>query len=535
MELAALPGSGPASGRIEGRTEGVSDGKVTVRLSSGTTMEVPTTETWPPGTAVALATGSDGMVRIVPLQADAALAQTREAIWKALSELMDSPQTAREVSLALAKGDVQKAAELLIPDPEGKPSALLSKPSSLAPPATPSVVDLLAQIEPGRFQARVAGSSRELWTSSELSSPVRFSAKASLLPDGWALWTPVRSGAPTTPPLPDSVTTDAVGARALLRHGGFPQVPDEVVEDLAAYLRASAERLLDEHAQTTQTAFHSDPQKASNPLDPSNKPIAVAQQQLAPESVDKSKGAPVARLDAATAQRAFVAWALEIPVDHPALASLLGKATSLPQLLEALESRLATKSNLHPALANTLSKTLATGRILPEARSELEARILEAMTSPTASREDQPALADTARTLLGERLAELGRDAALRGELVWTKQETRWETERVVVKDRRKRDPKRSPDHHVAEIHLAPKGAGAIDAKLTLDGRILTVHMEAESTETARNLREHLPELRMALENTGLSVSNLEVAKSDAPTTEASRKTGAGGGFDVRA
>jgi flagellar hook-length control protein FliK len=118
---------------------------------------------------------------------------------------------------------------------------------------------------------------------------------------------------------------------------------------------------------------------------------------------------------------------------------------------------------------------------------------------------------------------------------MWTKNDSGWQPERVVVHDRRKRGAHQRPDHHVAEIRLEPKGAGAIDAKLTLDGRILSIRMEAESAETARLLREHLGELRSAIDKLGLSVSGLEVARSDQARGETSRRTGSGGGFDVRA
>ncbi|MBK9578446.1 MAG: flagellar hook-length control protein FliK [Fibrobacterota bacterium] len=554
MELSALPGSGPISGRLEGRTEGVRDGKVSVRLSTGSVVEIPTSEAWQPGTPVTLATGSDGKIQIIPLQIGSALAQARQSLWEALSEVLDNPQTAKEVAQALAKNDFSKAAPLLTPDSSGKPSALLSQPANVAPPATPSVVDLLSQIEPGKFQAQVAGSSWELWSSPELSTPQRLSAKASVLPDGSALWTPVRTSTAATsaPALPDTVKVDSEGARLLLDHAGFQQTPPEVVEDLAHYLRQTAERLLDgqkSHLETPLRANQSlsrspsDAPAASAPIPRPESPIVsdpTAGTTRTPVEPDApastaNKAAAVPRLDAQTAQRALAAWSLEIDTEHPQLSTLLGKGRSLPELLEALQTHLSGKGEHHAELSASVARILGTGKLASQERAELEERILQALSAAKdAPSEDSP-LAQTARSLLGERLGESGRETVWRGETMWTKNETGWQPDRVVVHDRRKRGAQQRPDHHVAEIRLEPKGAGPIDAKLTMDGRILTVRMEAQSAETARTLRDHLGELREALDKTGLTVSGLEVARSSNPQAETSRRTGAGGGLDVRA
>jgi flagellar hook-length control protein FliK len=550
MELSALPGSGPTSGRLEGRTEGVRDGKVTVRLATGAVMEVPTSEAWTPGTPVALAAGSDGKIQIIPLAVNPALLQARQSLWEALSEILGNPQTAKDVSQALAKNDFAKAASLLAADSSGKPSALLSQNAGVLPPTTASVVELLAQIQPGKFQAQVAGSSWELWSSPEVTTPQRLSAKASVLPDGSAVWTPVRTSAIARAIAPESVTADIDGARVLLELSGAPSAPPAVVEDLALYLRQSAMHLLDR--QPPQALGDSRPAQtkdkvAGASVDPS---VPVAKQFPPSESTSRtstpaqvaSESAPLAdkphavsRLDAQTAQRALVAWSLDIASDHPELSALLGKGKSLVQTLESLRTWLAASGERHAALSASVDRVLGSGKLLPDAREELEQRILQAISTPEGAEDPESPLAQTARSLLGERLGESGRDGAWRGETMWTKNDSGWQPERVVVHDRRKRGAHQRPDHHVAEIRLEPKGAGAIDAKLTLDGRILSIRMEAESAETARLLREHLGELRSAIDKLGLSVSGLEVARSDQARGETSRRTGSGGGFDVRA
>jgi hypothetical protein len=464
MELSALPGSGPVSGRLEGRTEGVRDGKVSVRLSTGNVVEIATSEAWQPGTPVALATGSDGKIQIIPLQVASALAQARQSLWEALSEVLADPQKAKDVSQALAKNDFAKAAALLAPDSNGKPSALLSQSANIAPPATPSVVDLLSQIEPGKFQAQVAGSSWELWSSPELSTPQRLSAKALVLPDGSALWTPVRTSAmsaASAPVLPEFVRADVDGARLLLDHAGFQQAPPEIAEDLAHYLRQTAERLLDaqkshleppdrarQALSTRSPSERADPTPLHHPETPvaANAPLGTPR----PVGEDPSLALPnkpsaAPRLDAPTAQRALAAWSLEIEADHPQLAALLGKGRALPELLEALQTHLSGKGGTHAELSASIARILGTGKLAPQARAELEERILQALSSAQDATSDDSPLAQTARSLLGERLGETAHEAVWRGETMWTKNQTGWEPQRVVVHDRRKRTAQQRP------------------------------------------------------------------------------------------
>ncbi|HOX50877.1 MAG TPA: flagellar hook-length control protein FliK [Fibrobacteria bacterium] len=534
MELSALPGSGPASTRLEGRTEGVRDGRVAVRLSSGSVLEIETSEAWPPGTPVVLAAGSDGRIQILPKAQGNVLSEARQALWEALERILPKPQAAAGIAQALAKNDYAQAASLLEPAADGSPSSLLSRPAQIVPPSSASIVDLLSQVEPGRFQARVAGVSWELWSSSELSTPQRFPAKASILPNGAAIWTPTQTtDRPPSAPLPDFVKTDIQGARLLLGQVDASQAPPEVAQDLAAFLRRVAERR-SESRPTTTGRPPSDPPPppgpASNPPGPSASPESAA-----------SGANTTSRLDTPTALRALVAWSLGMDAEHPGLPGLMGKGSSLPDILEGLANHLSRgERKTDPDLQATLSRILATGRLGPEERMLLEEQIQKALARPSDSaaldtEPEKPQLADAAKALLGERLGELGRDLLVRGETVWIRQEAGWRQERIVVHDRRRRGPEERPDHHVAQIRLEPRGAGTIDAKLVLDGRNLTVRMEADSSATVQLLRDNLSDLREALDRTGLFLSGLDVAKRVSPTAEGSAKRGSGGSFDVRA
>lgn len=258
MDVSALTGASGAGGGVDGRVESVQDGKATVKLLGGSTVQVPVDRELPQGTPVTVATASDGSLQLTVRTPDADLAKLRDAILGALRSLLGEP-LATALSMPLARGDFAAAARSLPPaQPPGSPAAgvpesvlsgpvFLSDPSSPRPPGGTALLAVLSNLGGNAYSAEVAGQPWTLFGPTGVEPSTHLLARAQPLPGGGAVWTPTPSTDASTPRgLPDRIQAGPTGAQDLLRWAGAPEASQAEIEDLGKALAAAARSLFDQ-------------------------------------------------------------------------------------------------------------------------------------------------------------------------------------------------------------------------------------------------------------------------------------------------
>jgi len=258
VDVSALTGASGAGGGVEGRVESVQDGKATVKLLGGSSVQVPVDKELPPGTPVTVATASDGTLHLTVRTPDADLARFRDAILNTLRSLLGD-SLASALSPPLARGDFAAAARNLpSPSPQAPstsdlPESLpagplfLSDASSPRPPGGTALLAVLSNLGGNAYSAEVAGQPWTLFGPTGVEPSTRLVARAQILPGGGAIWTP-------DPPadgsrmrgLPERVQAGPAGARELLRWAGASDATPAEVEDLGKALAAAAKSLSDQ-------------------------------------------------------------------------------------------------------------------------------------------------------------------------------------------------------------------------------------------------------------------------------------------------
>jgi len=258
VDVSALAGASGAGGGVDGRVESVQDGKATVKLLGGSTVQVPVDRELPSGTPVTVATASDGTLQLTVRTPDADLARLRDAILNALRSLLGE-SLASALSMPLARGDFAAAARSLpsasppgpsTPDvPESVPSGpvFLSDPSSPRPPGGTALLAVLSNLGGNAYSAEVAGQPWTLFGPTGIEPSTHLLARAQAIPGGGAVWTPNPQADASQPrSLPERVQAGPAGARELLRWAGAPEASQAEVEDLGKALGAAAKSLFDQ-------------------------------------------------------------------------------------------------------------------------------------------------------------------------------------------------------------------------------------------------------------------------------------------------
>ena len=202
MDVRALGGTSGQPSSLEGKIESVKDGKALVRLSGGTSVDVPVERDFPVGAPVRVGVASDGSLSLTLRGPDLDLATLRQRIETALLSLVGE-DLAKALAAPLAKGDLQSAAKLLPSlssatsaslEASGNPApTFLSAPSSTGLPSGEVLLAVVGKLGDNLYAAEAAGKGWTLQGPSDVPVATRIVAQAWSLPEGTGIWTPAAS------------------------------------------------------------------------------------------------------------------------------------------------------------------------------------------------------------------------------------------------------------------------------------------------------------------------------------------------------
>lgn len=577
MEI--LPGStksGASSPErpMEGRIESVEDGVAKVRISVSKVVSAVLESGMDVGAKVALFAGPDGKWVARPTAQVATEAQAR--MLKILMESLPSMvggKDAQAVAKSLARGDFEAARRQIAGiwqevrgkspdqlDPElsawlerGVP-ALLSREGE-APVVRGGAVALTlgpgGKVD-GEYSALIAGRSATLLGPSDLPQGPKGLWQTRQIPGGGAVWAPMPQASPErqTSALPERIAPTTEGAKALLDWAGVDSTP-EAEESLGHFLESVAREFADAdraapgpdrpgRAASDAPPVRTDPGKAS---DAESLGAAPARGLAAKALAD---------LPQPVAQRALVAWSLELADEPAAIRAVLGDHPKLPEALERLASLLQADPDPDPVLAKAFGNWAEARRIDPQgigehrqnpaSREAIAQAVFDALARTADSREQAPlreALRQTASALVQESL-EPPRDRTQEtppGVFHARAGDGRLEEGRIVVHDRRSRKGGGAggADHHFVEIEMRPGELGFVKARLDLRGKVLTTRLEAKDPATGVLLESHASELREAFRKIGLEPNRIDVERPVAARSAKPRRPGGGTALDLRA
>lgn len=563
---------------VEGRVESVKDGVAQVRVSK-TQVVSAVLEGGAAGAAhlvgskVALFQNADGSVvaKSVATVAVDLKDQALRLLMESLSELVGeavSPSLAK----ALAGGDLEGARKQVaqiwkqvqgMPPEQVTPQlrawlekqapALLSRPGE-APALTGSVsLSLGAPVsDQGEYHAVVAGRSATVLGPSGLEPGPKGIWQTRAIPGGGAMWAPLPAEAVRRPEatLPQRVAADSHGARQLLEWAGVESTP-EASASLGSFLEKVGRAFHGGDGARPATAREAFPEEA----------IATGETTKSDTSRAPSNGEPVPHLqtkrEAASdlprpvAQRALVAWALELPDEPLVRQAVVAGGPALPEALANLATQIATHPGAHPALEGVLREWTredwappagmkAAGHSAP-LRERLAEAVMEALAGSEPSKEQaglRQSLQQTAAALIQEALEPPREGGRQEPPAVFHARapQGRMEEGRIVVHDRRsrQREAEGQPDHHAVDIEMTPTGLGTVKAHLEMRGKLLTTRLEAKEAETARLIEERVDELREAFRKIGLEPAKIDVQRPNMVERIDPRKRGSGTNLDLR-
>lgn len=578
VRLAAQTGEIP----VEGRVEAVKDGVAQVRVSP-TQVVAAVLDSGAGGAAVAVGSKvvlqqrADGTV--LAKSAGAASIdlkdQALQLLLDSLRELVGEAATAN-LAKPLAAGDLETARKQIAQiwkDVQGLPPeqvapplrawlekqapALLSRPGE-APALTGSVALKLGApaAGPNEYLAEVAGQPARLLGPPGLEAGSKGIWQARPVPGGGALWAPQPVTASVRPEasLPQRVAADGQGAAQLLEWAGVEATPEA---------SASLGRFLEKVAATFGTAGDESGETAASnrAARPGDRPVPVADQTknvgTSAPVVGGEVTAPAAERPAApdlprpVAQRALVAWALDLPDEPVVRQAVVAQGPALPEALGNLSEQLAARPGTLPTLETLLHQWHQQDWVAPAGlppkghasplREKLAEAVMEALAGTDTSKEQEPlrqSLQRTAAALVQESLDPPREGARQEPPAVFQARgaEGRMEEGRIVVRDRRsrRRENEAPADHHAVDIEMKPAALGPVKAHLELRGKVLTTRLEAKEEATAKLIESRVDELREAFRKIGLEPAVLEVRRPDGAGGIDPRKRGSGLNLDLR-
>lgn len=590
----------------EGRIESVKDGVAMVRMAGNSVVKAsvdPEGVGLGVGAKVLLFQASDGTVTAkTPSTLAADLqSQTFRILIEDLRTLMGT-EVAGPLAKSLSKGDLETARkqiaeiwrELKSAPAEDVPAelqswldkkvpAMLSRPGEA--PAIPGGAVALSLGAPtareGEYHAQVAGQPAKLLGPIDLPSGPKGLWQSRQVPGGGAVWAP----APTLKaevlarPLPERVPAGADGARELFEWAGVePATAD--VDSLGRYLEAIAKEFAtaDGRAKadpempvvrqiTTRPVALAESQAESLgvkdvPVAMASMPVPVPEKTMSPkpgmaaddfvgQAMSVKPTSPNLELPKAVAERALVAWALELPDDPVVHQAVLGQWPSVADSMSALAKLVAEQPGAHPVVERLLAELGTKDVVAPQGakahgrnqllRENLAQAVFEALSRTDDSTEQsqvKKALQQAASALVQESLEPPRQGGHEYPPAVFQARnaEGKMEEGRIVVHDRRKKkstDPNQS-DHHTVEIEMRPAGLGPVKARLDLRGKVLTTRLEAREAETAALLESRADELRDAFKRIGLEPGRIDVDRPKSAARIDPRKRGSGISLDLR-
>lgn len=575
MEI--LPGStksGASSPErpLEGRIESIEDGVATVRISVSKVVSAVLESGMDVGAKVALFVGADGKwtARSTAQVAKDAQARMLGILMESLPAMVGG-KDARALARSLARGDFEAARRQIagiwqevrgMPpdqlDPElgawlerGMP-ALLSREGEAPVVRGGAVALTLGAVgkNDGEYSAWIAGRSATLLGPPDLQQGPKGLWQTRQIPGGGAVWAPLpqtRLEAPSRA-LPERIAPTVEGAKALLDWAGVESTP-EAEQSLGRFLESVAREFAD--------AVRANPEPDRRGGATGNAPVHAASGKVPDGESSGVVRTPVAAtalpdLPQSVAQRAMVAWSLELSDEPTAKRAVLGDLPKLPETVERLARLLQDAPGADRVLATAVDSWTEAHRIDPQgigehrrnpaSREAIAQAVFEALARTADTPEQAPlreALRQTASALVQESL-EPPRDRsheAPPGMFHARAGDGRLEEGRIVVHDRRSRNGggANDSDHHFVEIEMRPGELGFVKARLDLRGKVLTTRLEAKDPATGTLLEARAPELREAFRKIGLEPSRIDVERPAAARGATPRKPGGGTALDLRA
>lgn len=565
-------GAASADRPVEGRIESVEDGVAKVRISVSKVVSAVLESGMDVGAKVALFVGADGKLVAHSTTQVATDAQARmlKILMESLPAMVGEKGT-ETVAKSLARQDFEAARRQIAGiwqeirgkspgqlDPElgawlerGMP-ALLSREGD-APIVQGGAVALTlgsSGKNDGEYAALIAGRSATLLGPPDLPQGPKGLWQTRQIPGGGAVWAPLPQARLEAPAraLPERVAPTTEGAKALLDWAGVDVTP-ESMESLGRFLESVAREFADPdrgipESDHREQAIGDAPARATPGKAPDAAPIGPV------PTPSGTKALP--DLPQSVAQRALVAWSLELPDEPTVRRAVLGDAPTLPEAVERLARILQAAPDADPILAVAVRNWTEAHRIdaqgigehrqNPASREAIAQAVFEALAKTADSQEHAPlreALRQTASALVQESL-EPPRDRSQEpppGLFHARAPDGRLEEGRIVVHDRRSRKggDANDSDHHFVEIEMRPGELGFVKARLDLRGKVLTTRLEAKDPATGTLLEAHASELREAFRKIGLEPSRIDVERPAAARGATPRKPGGGSALDLRA
>jgi len=588
MDVRALGGTSGQPSSLEGKIESVKDGKALVRLSGGTSVDVPVERDFPVGAPVRVGVASDGSLSLTLRGPDLDLATLRQRIETALLSLVGE-DLAKALAAPLAKGDLQSAAKLLPSlssatsaslEASGNPApTFLSAPSSTGLPSGEVLLAVVGKLGDNLYAAEAAGKGWTLQGPSDVPVATRIVAQAWSLPEGTGIWTPAASndvrwaGVPEATPEERSSLGEALAEAARRLLADLPADPGTTpspsssasgpdigtartapgpLEPVEPGISAEApvfpeDAVRPAPVRESATGEVGPEQARIRPPEVEDRPgretLRSRETESRPEPVRATESAPrdtssSGRIPSQVAVRVLAAWATGLPGSDGVARAVTGAVQDLPAALADLEREVRSEPGRHPRLEAALARVRESGLPAASAKSdvrrELEAAVLETLRTKGSRGEDASATRRAAESLLADRLPDS--QGAGTSHSHWTAGAQPGQA-RIVVRDERgARGRTGAPDgHHAVEISMDPPGLGEVGARLELRGRILTTRLEAADPATVELVRSRIQELSSRLSALGLEPGGLEVRQRPEKTAAAPRRREAGGSLDVRA
>lgn len=557
---------------VEGRIESVEDGVAKVRISVSKVVSAVLESGMDVGAKVALFAGADGklVARSTTQVATDAQARMLKILMESLPAMVGG-KAAEAVAKSLSRGDFEAARRQIAgiwqevrgkspqqPDPElgawlerGAP-ALLSREGD-APVVQGGAVALTLGASgknEGEYAAWIAGRSATLLGPADLPQGPKGLWQTRQIPGGGAVWAPLpqtRIEAPAQG-LPERVAPTTEGAKMLLEWAGV-DAPPEAEESLGRFLESVAREFAGSDREMSET------DRGRSPIGDvgaraGSTTVSDATPTGATPRPDGTRALP--DLPQPVAQRALVAWSLELPDEPIVRRAVLGGEPTLPEAVERLARLLQADPEADPVLVEVARSWSAARRIDPQgigehrqnpaSREAIAQAVFEALARTSDAPEQLPlreALRQTASALVQESL-EPPRDRSQEpppGVFHARAPDGRMEEGRIVVHDRRSRKggDANDSDHHFVEIEMRPGELGFVKARLDLRGKVLTTRLEAKDPATGTLLEAHASELREAFRKIGLEPSRIDVERPASARGATPRKPGGGSALDLRA